>query len=177
MRISMNASLRPAAQSVVVSRKTGLLAGVLLLAMDLVLLYVGFGFAEYGLSGFLWWSSANGTVISASNSSVPTVEFVDAYGTPWQFHEDYIVLCQSRRSFCWVRNFSPGQTVPIVYDPHDPNRAYIHDWALTANALTWVFEACLAVLLLWMLTFRFTGKPRSFSLEIGQSAETDQLTR
>jgi hypothetical protein len=172
MRISFNATLRPARQRAV-SRKTALLAGIALLAMDIVLLYLGFGFAEYGAGGFLWWSQANGTVISATNSSVPTVEFIASDGTPSQFHEDYIALCMTRRSFCWPRNFSVGQRVPVIYNPHVPDRAYIHDWALAENSLTWIVEACMGLLLLWMLTFGVTGKPRSFSFQTGQSADAE----
>jgi hypothetical protein len=172
MRFSFHATLRPAAQRAV-SPKTALLAGLVLLTMDVVLLLLGLGFAEYGLGGFLWWSQANGTVVNASNSSVPTVEFVADDGTLSQFHEDYIALCQTRRSFCWVRSFAVGQRVPVVYDRHDPSRAYIHDWALTANALTWVFEACAGLLLVWMLTFRLSGKARSFAVQIGHSASAE----
>jgi len=172
MRISFNASLRDDPQRAV-NPKTALLAGLILLAIDLVLLYVGLGFAEYGFGGFLWWSSAQGTVLSARNSSVPTVEFVTDDGTPWQLHEDYIALCGTRRSFCWIRRFSTGERVPVVYDPHDPGRAYIHDWALTANTLTWVFEAWIGLLLLWVLTFRVTGKARSFSIRIGDTSPID----
>ena len=172
MRISLSASVRPISQTRV-SNNTAVLAGVVLLLADAVLLCVGFGFAQYALGGLLFWPQANGMVVNARNSSRPTVQYVDADGTPRQFHEDYILLCGSRRSFCWVRRFTVGESVPVVYDPRAPDRAYIHDWALTANALTWFFEAFLGVLLLGMVTVRATGKARSFSIRIGQSAEAE----
>lgn len=170
MRISLKAGVRSTPQRST-SRNTALLAGVGLLAMDLVLLYLGFGFAEYGFGGFLWWSQASGTVLSVTDSSAPTVEFVTGEGALHQFHEDYILLCQSRRSLCWVRTFTAGEKVPVVFDPHAPNRAFIDDWALMANSLTWILEALLGLLLLWGLTFRWIGKPGSFSVRTGTAVE------
>jgi hypothetical protein len=173
MRISFNASLRATPPRLVLSRKTALLCGAILLLGDLCLLVCNFGFATYAMGGFLTWSHANGTVISATNSSAPMVEFVTDDGSVHQFSEDYILLCGARYSLCYIRDFTVGQRVPIVYAPRNPGRAYIHDFALIENSITWFFEAFLGLLFLWMMTFRATGKGGSFSLHIGQAAQQD----
>lgn len=173
MRISFNATLRPTTPRITLSRRTALLAGAVLLLGDLCLLICNFGFAAYAMGGFLTWSHANGTVLSAANSSAPLVEFVADDGTVHQFSEDYILLCGARYSLCYIRDFTVGQSVPVVYEPLNPRRAYIHDFALLENSVTWFAEALIGLLFLWMMTFRVTGKGGSFSLQVGQAAQPD----
>jgi hypothetical protein len=87
----------------------------------------------------------------SSNSSAPTIEFSTPEGASHQFSEDYILLCTGRRSFCYARNFTLGQQVPVVYDPARPERAFVHDWALTATVITVFLEAGIGLLFLLAL--------------------------
>ena len=173
MRISIVGNVRPVSDPPRSSRpKLALLGIILLLTVDLFMLWARFGFAEYAAGGFLWWSQTPGTVINADHSSNPTVQFAADDGTPHQFREDYILLCQGSRTLCFVRNFAPGEVVQVVYDPYAPQRAYIHDWALFATAGSWFLEALAALVLLLMLAASLSDTG-SFSFQIGQRVEAD----
>ena len=146
-----------------------LLGGAVLLAGTLVLLWINLGFARYALTGF-FWAETGGTVLNACSSSSPTIQFTTPDGAAHTFSEDYILLC-GRRSLCFVRDFSPGQAVPVVYDPSAPQYAYIHDWALTSNVILWFFEAALALLFAALLAFALRRRPLNLSIRIGSATK------
>jgi hypothetical protein len=137
-----------------------LLAIAALLAAALFLVWMNRGFADYALRGWRW-SETEGTVTDASTTSAPTIAFSTPDGAKHAFREDYIILCGSRRSFCFMRNFDPGQQVPVVYDPHAPQAAFVHDWALKSGVITWFLEAGAAILLALMMLALVKGNIRA----------------
>jgi hypothetical protein len=133
-----------------------------------VFLWYNISFAVYGVSGFSWIHT-NGTVTSSRTTEVPTIQFTSRDGPPIAFTEDYIVMCGSR-SFCFRRSFDPGQVVPVVYDPGTPTRAYVYDWALFSNTITWFLMA--GFWLLFLLLFvgvRISSSTANFSFRIGRT--------
>jgi hypothetical protein len=158
----------PGPQRPAQSRNSGvrLLAGFALLAATLFLLWINVGFARYALTG-LFWTQIDGTVLDSSvHSSWPTVQFLTPDGAAHTFSEDYIILC-GRRSLCIARNFTAGQVVPVVYDSTNPRFAYIRDWALYSNVLTWFFEAAIGLFFASMIALLLVKKPLNFSVRLG----------
>lgn len=171
MPSSFNARFRVATQDGVKpqpsnQRGLALFGGALLLCGVLFLLYVNFGFARYALTGFLWMRT-DGTVLSPSRTSTPTIQFTSGDGAAHVFTEDYVILCGGRRTFCFIRDFNPGQLVPVVYDPGAPQRAFVHDWALFSSTITWFLEAGAALLLALMLAVALAKKPLAISVQLG----------
>jgi len=133
-------------------------------------LWHNIGFAMYAVSGFSW-AHTNGTVTSSRTTDVPTIQFTARDGSPIAFTEDYILMCGSR-SFCFRRYFDPGQVVPVVYDPSTPAKAYVYDWALFSNTITWFVMAGLFLLfVLFFLGIRLPKRPINLSLRIGRSPD------
>ncbi len=127
------------------------------------------GFAMYAASGF-WWIHTNGTVTSSRTTHVPTIQFSTRDGSPIAFKEDYYLMCH--RDPCFVRDLDPGQVVPVVYDPDTPTRAYVYDWALFSNTITWFVMA--GIFLLSVLLFvgvRVSSSATNFSVGIGRSPD------
>lgn len=139
---------------------TRILAGLLLIAGALLVLWINRGFALYAVTG-LFWSQTEGKVVDTRTTSKPTVQFTTADGTTESFKEDYILLCGGRSSFCFIRNFAPGERVPVVFDPRAPQNAYIHDWALTSSVLTWFLVAGAMVLFLVITAVALVRRPFS----------------
>lgn len=150
-----------------------LLGGVVLLAGVAWLLWMQRGFADYALTGF-FWDKVQGTVIDPTHNSRPTskpiVEFSTPHGARYAFTEDYVLPCAGRRSFCFIRTFDPGERVPVVYNPRDPTRAYIHDWALTATVLTVFLEAGAGLLLALMMVVLVRRRPMQATIRFGANA-------
>lgn len=141
VRIQINVrSEGPAGGSLSPRRVFALLGGMVLVVGLCILLGVNIRFAEYALTGFSW-DEADGRVVSSHTTSTPRIQFVSRDGASHVFDENYIQMCAGRRSFCFIRNFTPGQSVPVVYDPTVPERAFVHDWALSANVINWFAEA------------------------------------
>ena len=147
-----------------------LLGGTLLLCGVLYLLYANFVFARYALTGFLWVRT-DGTVLSPRRSSTPVIEFATSDGASHLFTEDYVILCGGRRTFCLIRDFNPGQMVPVVYDPAAPQRAFVHDWALISGVITWILEVGGALLLALMLAVTLVKKPLRISVQVGDAPD------
>ena len=148
------------------SRSVRLLAAFALLAAGFWLLWINIGFARYAVTG-LFWDDAGGTVLNSRTTSSPAIQFTTPDGAAHTFSEDYILLCQSRHSLCFVRTFQPGQFVPVVYDPTAPQRAYIHDWALTSGVMTWFLEAACTLFFALMIAVILRRKPLNASIRIG----------
>ena len=146
-----------------------LFAGALLMAGVILLLCTNISFARYAFTGF-FWIRTDGTVTNPATTSKPTIQFATRNGAPHLFQEDYILLCGGRSSFCFVRNFSQGQIVPVVYDPAAPQRAFVYDWALFAGVITWFLEAGMGLVLALMLALLVAKKPLNISIRIGKSA-------
>jgi hypothetical protein len=153
------------------SRGTRLLAGAVLLAAALFLLVTNIDFARFAVTGF-FWVRANGTVLSAQRTSIPSIQFATPDGAAHLFTENYLRLC-GRRSFCYRRDFTPGESVPVVYDPAAPARAFVWDWALFANVLSWFFEAALALILALMCLVLLRARPLAVSIEFGSRLGRD----
>lgn len=100
-------------------------------------------------------------------TSRPIVEFSTPGGARYAFTEDYVRLCRGRRSFCFVPSFEPGEQVPVVYNPRDPARAYIHDWVLLATVLTVFLEAGAALLLALMMVVLVRRRPIEATIRFG----------
>lgn len=152
-------------------RPTAILCLLVLIAAALLMLWFNRGFALYAATG-LSWTRTEGTVVSTRTTSIPTVEFTTADGTSESFKEDYILLCGGRSTFCFIRNFTPGERVPVVFDPRAPQHAYIHDWALTATVLSWFIVVVILAVLLLMMT-ALVGRPfkASVTFERGDGIE------
>jgi hypothetical protein len=129
------------------------------------------GFAMYAASGFSWIHT-NGTVISSHTTTVPTIQFATRDGSPIAFKEDYYLMCH--RDFCFVRSFDPGQVVPVVYDPGVPARAYVYDWALFSNTITWfVMAGIFLLLVLLVVGIRLPVSATRFSVGLGRSPDAE----
>lgn len=163
MPITYKTRLKVESRQVSRPRGKALLAAITLLGMAMTLLWLDRGFAEYTFTGFLW-DEAQGTVSDATNSSVPTIAFSTPDGASHEFKEDYIRLCRGSRRFSYVRSFQLGEQVPVVYNPKQPERAYVHDWALYGSILGFLLDAFLTVLLVLMLLA--VARRRSVQAEI-----------
>lgn len=164
MPIIFRSSFRVETRQASRPRGVRVLAGTALLAMAAALLWIDSGFADYMVTG-LFWNQTQGTVVEARNSSVPTVEFSTADGVTRDFKEDYILLCGGSRRFCWIRDFTLGQQVPVVYKPKNPSRAYIHDEALYGSVLGFLADADVSSLLLLMVLAALRHKPIQTSVQ------------
>jgi Protein of unknown function (DUF3592) len=129
------------------------------------------GFAVYAATAFSWVHT-NGTVTSSHTTDVPMIQFTLRDGSLMTFKEDYFMMCH--RSFCLVRHFDPGQTVPVVYDPDTPMRAYVYDWALFANTIEWFVMAGIFLLFVLLIVgVRLRTSRTRFSVRIGQGPDAD----
>jgi len=106
------------------------------------------GFAMFAATGFSWIHTS-GTVTSSRTTDRPIIQFTTRDGSPVAFKEDYYLMCH--RSPCFVRDFEPGQVVPVVYDPDAPTRAYVYDWALFSNTVEWFVMAAIFLLFVLLL--------------------------
>jgi len=171
MPIRFNAELKVEARDGVSQRTpnrrgVALLCGTVLVACAILYLAIEIGFARYALTGFLW-AETEGTVLDASRTSTPSIQFSTSDGVPHVFREDYILLCGGRSSFCLIRNFNPGQVVPVVYDPGAPQNAFVHDWALFANVISWILVAGAGLMIILLTGVVFMKKPATISIRLG----------
>ena len=154
--------------------RRALLALVAGLAAVTVLLWMNRGFIDYALTGW-FWSRTEGTVIDARTTDKPSIQFSAVDGSIHVFKEDYFLLCGTRYSMCFDRNFTPGEIVPVVYGPNSSTRAFIRDWALTANVISVFIEAGIWLLLLVLLIFpNVVGRSLRMSVQIGGKQELEQ---
>lgn len=154
-----------ATRTIALRRSPLLLIAALFFGLGIPLfLWLQVGFAIYAASGFSWIHT-NGTVTSSRTTDVPTIQFTTRDGSPMAFKEDYFLMCH--RSFCLVRSFDPGETVPVVYDPHTPARAYVYDWALFANTIEWFVMA--GIFLVFVALLLGVCLPINWSVRIGRS--------
>jgi hypothetical protein len=174
IRFSSNISLRsrPATGATNQRRGVVLLGGMLLLAGCGFFLWQEGGFALYALTGFRW-IHVEGTVTSPRRTSKPTIQFTARDGSAVLFDEDYVRLCGGRRSFCFIRDFQPGQAVPVVYDPGEPTRAYVHDWALFATAISWFVVAGIGVLFALLMCVSSIKTPINLSIGVQRSPDLE----
>lgn len=149
-------------------RSTAVAGCALLIAGLIFLLWLRFDFARYAVTGFLWHQT-EGTVINPRITSEPTIQFAGRDGATQTFTEDYYLLCGGRSSICFIRDFSQGQIVPVVYDPSAPQRAFVDDWALSASVITWFTEAGAAIVLAMISTVLLRNKPLQMSFQFGNS--------
>ncbi len=147
-------------------RGIALLSCVLLLAGAIFMVCVNFDFARYAVTWFRW-TQTEGTVTNPAKTTSPTIQFATEDGVTHSFTEDYVLLCGTRSSFCFIRSFDPGQTVPVVYDPGTPQRAFVHDWALFAGVIQWFAGIGCGLIIALMLAAWLSSKPLSVSFEVG----------
>lgn len=173
-RTSTRVEARPVAppDSPAPRRPLRALGGAALIAGLLFLLYFQRDFGLYAFTG-LFWQHADGIVVSTYRTSKPAVEFFSADNAIHTFNEDYIRLCGGRRSFCFIRTFTKGQQVPVVYPPWAADHAYIHDWALFANAASWCLEALIALLFAWAIPSLLGRRSRSISFQYNSAPEIE----
>lgn len=164
MPITLKTSWRVETRQPARPRGVRILCGTALLAMAAALLWIDRGFADYTVTG-LFWNQAQGTVIEARNSSVPTIEFTTPDGVTHDFKEDYILLCGGSRRFCWMRDFTLGQQVPVVYKPQNPSRAYIHDEALYGSVLGFLADLVVSLLLVLLVLAAVRRRPIQASVQ------------
>lgn len=173
MPARFNFSLRvqqQASQGTPRRRSTAVAGCALLIAALIFLLWLRFDFARYAVTGFLWHQT-EGTVINPRITSEPTIQFASRDGATHTFTEDYYLLCGRRSSICFIRDFSPGQIVPIVYNPSDPQTAFVDDWALSANVITWFTEAGALIVLAMITTVLLRNTPLQISFQLGKSEQ------
>jgi hypothetical protein len=144
-------------------RGWALLGGICLLAACVFLLWLNFSFARYAVTGFRWVET-DGTVVTRHRTSAPTIHFSARDGASYNFSEDYYLIC--RRSLCFVRNFQPGQVVPVIYDPSVPERAFVHDWALSVGVFNWFAAAVIGAFFALGIFLLLTKKPINFSVRV-----------
>lgn len=149
-------------------RGTVLLGGALLIIAAIFVLYMEIGFARYAFTGFLW-TRTEGTVLNPGTTSKPSIQFSTRDGFTHVFKEDYILLCGGRHSLCFIRNFSQGQVVSVVYDPSMPQRAFVHDWALFAGVIEWFLAAGIGLSFALIFAVAFVKKPLNASFRIKTS--------
>lgn len=153
------------------NRRTGAaLGGVVLVVCAISFLWYNIGFARYALTGFLW-ERTSGIVQDASRTSTPTIQFSSRDGVAQLFKEDYILLCGGRSTFCWIRDFNPGEVVPVVYDPGSPQTAFVYDWALFSGVISWILMACAGIFFGLITVLVFTKKPLNLSIQIGKKTD------
>lgn len=139
-------------------------AVLLVLAFFVLMRYSMFGdVARYSLTG-MFWDGTHGVVMSPRPTSAPAIQFNTPDGESNSFTEDYIILC-GRSLFCSWRTLTPGQLVPVVYDPARPERAFVHDWDLFYNVLQmWALFGLLILLASVLLLLLSRGRSISFQL-------------
>jgi hypothetical protein len=135
------------------------LCATLLMVLALGYLWFEFGFARYAVTSF-FWKQTTGTVISPGTTFRPTIRFESIDGLSHTFSEDYNLLCGNRREPCWPRRLHQGEVVPVVYDPARPDRVFVHDWALFANVLEWLFGLFLTLIFAMMIYLKISGALR-----------------
>jgi hypothetical protein len=137
----------------------------------LFLLDAHIGFASYAFTG-IFRVRGGGTVVTPGTTSVPTVRFATPDGATHTFSEDYILPCSGRGSSCVTRNFTQGETVPVVYDPAVPERAFIHEWALLSNVVAWFLELGAELLFALMAAVAVTRRPLDlqFHFDLGSGS-------
>ena len=173
IRFSAGASVRLKSQA---QNRSGraLLALLVGLAATTFLLWLNRQFIDYAVTG-IFWSRTDGIVTDPKTTDTPHIQFSSADANIHLFKEDYILLCGSRYSFCFIRDFSPGEVVPVVYDPKSPMLAFVCDWALTANVISVFIEAGIWLLLVMILIFPgIVGRSVSVSTQLGSTAEHEQ---
>lgn len=152
------------------------LGTALFMALLLGYLWFNFDFARYAVTGVFWKQTA-GTVTSPGTTFEPTIRFEGIDGLSHFFSEDYILVC-SRRVPCWPRGLHQGEVVPVVYDPARPQRAFVHDWALFANILVWLFVLGMTLLCALIVAMRESGKAMSLRIDLNQGDATNtRITR
>jgi hypothetical protein len=148
---------------------TAILGIALLIAGLVFLLWLRLGFARYAFTAFLW-QRTDGTVISTRRTTDPSIRFAAGDGSLHTFSQDYFLLC-GRRSLCYRRNFTPGEVVPVVYDPAEPNRAFVRDFALYSTIFEWFVELFFLLLLAALLLQLIRGGSGNLSIQIGSRAD------
>jgi hypothetical protein len=146
-------------------RGTAILGAVALLAMLVFLMWMRIGFARYAFTAFLW-DRSQGAVLNTRSTSDPTIGFAARDGSFHSFSEDYSRLC-GRRSLCFPRTFTPAEAVPVVYDPAEPSRAYVRDFALYSTIFEWLVEAFFFLLIALVLSRLLSGQSGDLSIPIG----------
>jgi hypothetical protein len=146
-------------------RSTAILGAAALMAMLVFLMGMRIGFARYAFTAFLW-ERADGAVISSSRTTNPTIQFVAIDGSLHAFNEDYFLLC-GRRSLCFRRTFTPGEVVPLVYDPAEPSRAFVRDFALYSTIFEWFVEALFLLLITFVMSQLISGGSGNLSIQLG----------
>ena len=168
-RFNFSVKIQQQASQATPKRRSTAVAGCVLLIAGLIcLLWLRFDFARYAVTGFLWHQT-EGTVINPRITSAPTIQFASREGATHTFTEDYYLLCGRRSSICFIRDFSPGQIVPVVYNPCAPQIAFVDDWALTANVITWFTEAGAVIVLAMIATVLLSNTPPRMSFQLGNS--------
>jgi hypothetical protein len=134
--------------------------GLLVLGVMALGLLANWEFAGYALTGFSWVRT-KGTVVEvdAIVASAPTIQFSTSDGATHSFQEDYSSICGGYRSFCTVRNFAPGEVVPVVYNPRAPQTAFVHDWALFVTVAKMFFWAGMGLLLVLIMAADLMKRP------------------
>ena len=92
-------------------------------------------------------------------ASAPTIQFSTPDGATHSFREDYSSICGGYHSFCSIREFAPGEVVPVVYNPRAPQTAFVHDWALFVTAAKMFFYTGMGLLLALIMAANLTRKP------------------
>jgi hypothetical protein len=136
-----------------------------LMAGLIFLLCLRLGFARYAFTCFLW-ERAEGTVVTTFRTTDPTIQFVGQDGSLHSFSEDYFLLC-GRRSLCFRRSFSPGEVVPVVYDPAAPNRAFVRDFALYSTIFEWFVEAFFLLVITTLMLNLVRGGSGNIAIQFG----------
>jgi hypothetical protein len=146
-------------------RGKAILFSALLMAGLIFLLGLRLDFARYAFTAFLW-ERADGTVMNTRTTTIPTIEFAARDGSLRAFSEDYFLLC-GRRSLCFRRSFTPGQVVPVVYDPGSPDRAFVRDFALYSTIFEWFVEAFFLLLITLLMVNLILGSSGNLSVQLG----------
>lgn len=175
MRISMRGGARLGAEQQAPQRRRGvtIFAGAILIIGGAILLWINRGFADYALTGS-FWNQTDGTVMDAARTSTPTIEFTTPDGATHEFREDYIILCQGKRSFCFIRDFDPGQQVPVVYNPGSPEMAYVHDWALISIVIAVFLETAAELFFMLMMVVMVRRRPIRATVRFGGDEDEPQ---
>jgi hypothetical protein len=144
----------------------------LLMAGLIFLMGLRIGFARYAFTAFLW-QHAEGAVLNTRSTSDPTIGFAARDGSFHSFSEDYSRLC-GRRSLCFPRTFTPAEAVPVVYDPAEPSRAYVRDFALYSTIFEWLVEAFFFLLIALVLSSQLMGDGSGdLSIPIGPRSDVE----
>lgn len=151
-------------------RGRSLLGGVCLLAACVLLVWLNFSFVRYAFTGFRWVET-DGTVVSLRRTSKPTIHFSAVDGASYNFSEDYYLICH--RSPCFVRYFQPGQVVPVIYDPSAPQRAFVHDWALSVGVLNCFAAGIIGAIFALAIFSLLAKKPINFSVRVSGSSRLE----